>query len=117
MCNMQLVDIKVYLKSEDTLIAKTQIPISSVPILSSIGPSAIAAMQTEETMASGAATPRTTHDGTHKGLGGLECMSMASHSMPGTPRGTGKLGDAHCLRWLGKAGCCSCILFSGCCSV
>lgn len=92
---MQLVDIKIYLKSEDTLIAKTQIPISSVPLLSnSNGPSAVAAMQSEDATASGAATPRTTHDGMFKGLGGLDSLSLASHSMPSTPRGTGE-GDCY----------------------
>lgn len=97
---LQLVDIKVYLRSEDTLIAKTQIPITSVPFThSSSAPAAapspgaaVPGTAADDTPPTGASTPRTTHDGMHRGLqGGLETMSLPSHSVPDTPRGTGEL--------------------------
>jgi hypothetical protein len=80
---LQLYDIKLYLKSHDTLIAKTQIPITSVPFFSSPAGDDGAS-----------STGRVTPEGHHKGLlclmDGLDGADacLGSSSGPSTPRGT-----------------------------
>lgn len=77
---LQLYDIKLYLKSHDTLIAKTQIPITSVPFFT-----------TSAADDGASSSGRVTHEGHHKGLGlmdGLDNVCLGSTSVPSTPRGT-----------------------------
>jgi hypothetical protein len=92
----QLYDIKLYLKSHDTLIAKTQIPITAVPILSSGGSSGSSSATPEpDSLSSRSAT---LVDATHKELPVGEAagsLCLAANSMPSTPRGTGESQQTH----------------------
>lgn len=71
----ELLDVKFYLKSHDTLIAKTQVPITSVIGRGSSSPRATAAQQ-QHTVLTPPLTARSTQ------------VEEEGHSMPTTPRGT-----------------------------
>jgi hypothetical protein len=87
-CVLQLHDIKLYLKSHNTLIAKTQIPITAVPLscssggVSPTGP----ADDTSCGLVTPAASARVTSEKQHK-VQDLDACSI-SNSLPSTPRGS-----------------------------
>lgn len=83
---LQLHDIKLYLKSHNTLIAKTQIPITAVPLSSSSSSCLTGPADDAGGLVTPAASARVTSEKLHKAQELDVCST--SNSLPSTPRGS-----------------------------